>query len=276
MSDELILTDLEHGVLTLTLHRPEAMNAMTTAMGNRFAAALDLARRDPDVRVVVVTGAGRGFCAGGDIKNLGQVDPQDPLAVKHGGSPRWNDVEMRVQRLNDAALAYYQLSAMPKPTIAMVNGPAIGAGMAPALACDFRVMSTAAYFNCGYANMGLSGDVGTAYHLVNVVGPARTRELMFMPRKIGAEEALRIGLVTRVAEPDGLLDTTMAVARELAAGPTLAYGHMKENIQAAVELDPRTAFDIEARNFMRCFQTEDHKEAVRAFKEKRKPVFTGQ
>ena len=275
MSDELIKTDLSDGIYTLTFNRPEAMNAMTTAMGNRVRDAIILASRDPDVRVLVITGEGRGFSAGGDIKNLGQVDPLDPLAVKHGNDPRWNDVEMRVQRLNESAMVYYQLHAMPKPTIAMVNGPAIGAGMSPAIACDFRVMSDQAYFNCAYVNMGLSGDIGTAYYLTHVVGPAKAREMMLLPGKIGPEEALRIGLVTRVVPHDELRDATMELARQLARGPTLTYGHIKENLQAAIEQDPRVAFDIEARNFMRCFQTEDHKEAVAAFKEKRKPVFKG-
>lgn len=275
MGEELIRTRLEDGIFTLTFNRPEAMNAMTTAMGNRIADALRLAARDPDVRVVVVTGEGRAFCAGGDIKNLGQVDQLDPLAVKHGNDPRWNDVEMRVQRLNESAMVFYQLHTMAKPTVAMVNGPAVGAGMSPALACDFRIMSDQAYFNCAYVNMGLSGDIGTAYFLTNVVGPARARELMLIPQKIDATMAERLGMVTRVVPHERLHAETMAFAEQLAHGPTLTYGHIKENLQAALEQDPRVAFDIEARNFMRCFQTLDHKEAVTAFKEKRKPAFSG-
>jgi 2-(1,2-epoxy-1,2-dihydrophenyl)acetyl-CoA isomerase len=275
MTDELIRTHLESGVFTLTFNRPESMNAMSTAMGNRVADALRMAARDPEVRVVIVTGAGRAFCAGGDIKNLGQGDPLDPLSVKYASTALWNEPEMRIQRLTEAAHVYYQLHTMPKPTIAMVNGPAIGAGMSPALACDFRIVSEDAYFNCAYANMGLSGDIGTAYFLTAVIGTAKARELMFLPRKVDAQEALRIGLATRVVAPDKLLDETTVFAQQLAEGPTLAYGHMKENLLAALEQDPRVAFDIEARNFMRCFQTEDHKEAVAAFKEKRKPVFRG-
>lgn len=273
--EEILKTKLEDGVFTITMNRPESMNAQTTALGNRIRDAVRYAARDPDVRVLVITGAGRAFCAGGDIKNLGQVDEQDPLAVKFGKDPRWNDVEMRTERLTDAVQAYYQLHTMPKPTIAMVNGAAIGAGMSPALSCDFRIASDQAFFNSGYGNIGLSGDIGTAYFLTRVVGTAKAREIMFFPRKVGAEEALRIGLVTRVVPHDQLEAETMAFARELAAGPTLAYGHMKENLTAALEQSPQVAFDIEARNFMRCFQTEDHKEAVAAFKEKRKPVFRG-
>lgn len=276
MAEEaLIKTKLEDGVFTITFNRPDSMNAMTTAFGNRFGEAVRVAMRDPAVRVVVVTGAGRAFCAGGDIKNLGQGDPQDPLSVKYSGDPVWNDPEMRIARLKEAVNDYYLLHSMPKPTIAMVNGPAIGAGMAPALACDFRIMSENAFFMSGYANIGLSGDIGTAYFLTAVVGTAKARELMFFPDKVSAQEALRIGMATRVVSHEKLEEETLAFARRLADGPTLAYGHMKENLTAALELDPRTAFDIEARNFMRCFQTQDHKEAVMAFKEKRKPVFSG-
>ena len=276
MSEAVILTSLEDGICTITFNRPDSLNAMTTALGNRFAEALRLAARDPDVRVVIVTGAGRAFCAGGDIKNLGQVDEADPLAVKHGNSTRWNDVEMRVQRLNEGAMSSYLLHTMPKPTIAMINGPAVGAGVVTPLACDFRIMSDEAHFNCAYANMGLSGDIGASYFLTAVLGTARAREVLMLPRKIGAAEAGSMGLVTRVVPHADLHEETRALARQLASGPTLTFGHIKENLQAALELDPRHAFDIEARNFMRCFQTDDHKEAVLAFKEKRKAVFRGQ
>ena len=275
MAEEQVKTHLADGILTVTLNRPESMNAMTTALSNRLDQVLRRAGRDPEVRVVIMTGAGRAFCAGGDIKNLGEADVEDPLAVKYGNDPIWNEPEMRMQRLIESANGFYQLHAMPKPTIAMVNGAAIGAGMAPALACDLRILSEQAYFNAGYASMGLSGDVGSAYLLTAVLGTAKAREVMFFPRKIEAAEALRIGLATRVVPHAELEQVTREIARELAAGPTLAYGHMKENLLAASELDPRTAFDIEARNFVRCFQTEDHKEAVRAYKEKRKPVFKG-
>lgn len=274
MSDD-ILSTLEDGILTLSFNRPDSLNAMTTALGNRMAEQIELARRDPDVRVVIVTGAGRAFCAGGDIKNLGAIDERDPISARMAGDPRWNDVEMRVQRLVDGVNAYYKLHTMPKPTIAMVNGPAIGAGMAPALACDFRIVSDQAYFNCAYVNMALSGDIGTSYFLTQVVGPAKARELIMIPQKIDAAEAQRIGLATKVVPHEELLAQTMAFARQFAAGPTLTYGHIKENLQAAIEQDPSVAFDIEARNFMRCFQTVDHKEAVMAFKEKRKPTFVG-
>jgi len=273
--DQLIKTSLEDGIFTLAFNRPEAMNAMNQAVGNRVRPAIRLAARDPEVRVIVVTGEGRAFCAGGDIRNLGKADAMDPLAAKYGDDPRWNQMEMRHERLIDSATAWDMLRTMPKPTIAMINGPAVGAGMTPALACDFRICSEAAFFNSGYINMGLSGDIGMTFHLTNVVGPAKAREILFFPRKIDAQEALRMGLVNKVVPAERLREETMAMARELAQGPTLVYGHLKENITAAVEHGALAYFDIEARNFLRCFDTLDHKEAVSAFKEKRKPVFKG-
>jgi 2-(1,2-epoxy-1,2-dihydrophenyl)acetyl-CoA isomerase len=271
----MIKTRLENGIFTIAYNRPESMNAMNQALGNRFREAMRTATRDPEVRAVVLTGEGKCFSAGGDIKNLGNADPLDPLSVRYGNDPRWNATEMRVERLMESAMGIYQLRTMGKPTIAMVNGPAIGAGMAAALACDFRFLSDQAYFNSGYTNIALSGDIGFSYLLTSVVGPARAKEIMFFARKIEPDEALRLGLATRVVPHARLLEQTMAFASELAAGPTLTLGHMKENINAALELDPRTAFNIEARNFIRCFETEDHKESVAAFKEKRRPVFKG-
>ena len=273
--DQLIRTSLEEGVFTLTLNRPDAMNAMNQAVGNRVRDALGVAARDPGVRVVVVTGEGRAFCAGGDIRNLGKPDDLDPLAAKYGSDPRWNGMEMRHERLIETATTWDLLRTMPKPTIAMVNGPAVGAGMTPALACDFRVCSEAAFFDSAYVNMGLSGDIGMAYHLTHVVGPAKAREILFFPRRIDAGEALRLGLANRVVPAGKLHEETMAMARELARGPTLAYGHMKENLTAAIELGARNYFDLESRNFLRCLDTLDHKEAVAAFKDKRRPVFSG-
>jgi len=274
-SEQPIQTTLEAGIFTIAFNRPDSLNAMNQTLGNLARDAIRLASRDPEIRVVIVTGNGRAFSAGGDIRNLGKADPADPLAVKYGHEPRWNEMEMRHAMLVDGARAYDLLRTMPKPTIAMVNGLAVGAGVSPALACDFRICSDTATFNTGYASMGLSGDIGTSFHLISIVGPAKARELLFFPRKIGAEEALRIGLVNKVVAHDRLREETMAFATELAQGPTLTYGHLKENITAAMELTAHQYFDLEARNFIRCFETDDHKEAVAAFKEKRAPRFQG-
>lgn len=270
-----VLSRIENGVQIVTLNRPEVMNAIDAEMGNRLDEVLRVAALDPDARVVVITGAGRGFCAGGNMKSLGQADESDPLAQKWGRDPIWNGMEMRSARLRRAAETPYLLHTMGKPTIAMIHGPVVGAGLSLALACDLRVASGDATFNAGYLNRGLSGDYGANYFVTSVLGPAKAREFFFFPRAIPADEALRMGLVTQVSADGQLEEQTMAMARKLAEGPPLVFGHLKENINSAVNDDVRTAFDIEARNFVRCLQTEDCKEAVAAFLERRKAVFKG-
>ena len=258
-----VKVEIEEGIAWVTLNRPEKRNCMSPALNDEMVEVLDALEIDDRCGVLVLTGAGDSFSAGMDLREFFRATDGMPF-----------NKQMRVRR-SAANWQWRQLMNFPKPTIAMVNGPAIGAGVALALNCDFRVCSDAAFFNSGYANMALSGDIGISYLLCTVVGPARARELMLFPRRIDPEEALAIGLVTRVVPHARLLEETMDMARELATGPTLTFGHIKENIAAALDLDPRTAFDIEARNFIRCFQTEDHKEAVTAFKEKRPPVFKG-
>ncbi|MGE0387890.1 MAG: enoyl-CoA hydratase/isomerase family protein [Gammaproteobacteria bacterium] len=262
-------------ICTITLNRPEVMNAVDNATGADIEAALSLAARDPDARVVIVTGEGRGFCAGGNMKSLGSPDQRDPVAVKWGSDPSWNGYDLRSRRLLRSAEGWTQMSTMSKPTIAMVNGPVVGAGCSLALAADFRIASDRSSFNSGYVARGLSGDVGGAWSAVNVLGPAKAREFLFFPRTIPADECLRMGLVNRVVPHEKLLEETMAMARELADGPPVAYAHLKENIDAAVQLHMHAALDIEARNFARCLNSEDCKEAVGAFLEKRKPVYKG-
>lgn len=270
-----VLSRIENGVQIVTLNRPEVMNAMDTEMGGRLDEILQVAALDPDARVVVITGSGRGFCAGGNMKNLGTPDESDPLAAKWGRDPIWNSMEMRSARLRRSALTPYLLHTMGKPTIAMIHGPVVGAGMSLALACDFRLASPDATFNSGYLNRGLSGDFGANYFVTSVLGPAKAREFLFFPRAVPADEAQRMGLITRMVPEGKLEDEVMAMARKLADGPPIAMGHLKENINSAANDVPQVAFDIEARNFVRCLQTEDCKEAVASFLERRKAVFKG-
>ncbi len=270
-----VLSRIENGVQVVTLNRPEVMNALDGEVCGRLDEILQVSALDPDVRVLVVTGAGRGFCAGGNMKNLGTPDESDPLAAKWGRDPIWNGMEMRSARLRRSAQIPYLLHTMGKPTIAMIHGPVVGAGLSLALACDFRIASTDATFNSGYLNRGLSGDFGANYFVTSVLGPAKAREFLFFPRAMAADEALRVGLVTQVAAGGKLEEQTMAMARKLAEGPPIALAHLKENINSAANDIPQVAFDIEARNFVRCLQTEDCKEAVAAFLERRRAVFTG-
>jgi 2-(1,2-epoxy-1,2-dihydrophenyl)acetyl-CoA isomerase len=270
-----ILSRIEDGIQIITLNRPEVMNAIDSEVSGRLDEILQVAALDPDARVVVITGAGRGFCAGGNMKNLGNPDESDPLAAKWGRDPIWNGMDMRSARLRRSALTPYLLHTMGKPTIAMIHGPVVGAGMSLALACDFRLASPDATFNSGYLNRGLSGDFGANYFITSVLGPAKAREFLFFPRAVAADEAQRMGLITRMAPEGKLEEETMAMARKLADGPPIALGHLKENINSAANDVPQVAFDIEARNFVRCLQTEDCKEAVASFLERRKAVFKG-
>ena len=273
--EPVLLAEGDGGLLTLTLNRPEALNALGRGMGASLNSELARAARDPRVRAVLVTGNGRAFCSGGDMKSRGKPDASELLAAELGEDPVWNSTEMRVARMNEGAATFLHLRAMAKPTVAAINGLAIGAGNALALACDIRLMSDQAWLNFAYAGQALSGTSGLAWYLTNVVGTAKARDLMFFPRRIDAEEALALGLVHRVVPHEKLREEATALARQLAEGPTLAYGHIKENLNAALVQDAAAVNDLESRNYVRCTQTEDYAEAMDAFRNKRDPVFKG-
>ncbi|MEX2615800.1 MAG: enoyl-CoA hydratase [Alphaproteobacteria bacterium] len=261
MTDTL-LENVADGVATLTMNRPEALNAMTPDM---MAAALDALTRhanDPGVRAIILTGAGRGFCAGGDVKRMDRAAAEPTLEERVLGLRQ----RMEVSRL---------LHQIAKPTIAMVRGPAAGAGMSLALACDMRIASETARFTTAFARVGLSGDFGGAYFLTRLVGTAKARELYWLSETVPADQALALGMVNRVVPDDALEAETMAIAKRLADGPVVTLGYMKKNLNAAETGSLEAVFDLEAMHHSRCSQTEDHKEAARAFVEKRKPVFQG-
>lgn len=273
--DDPVLTNLEDGILTITVNNPEVRNAFTHAMGVGLIAELRDAAADPGVRVLIFTGAGESFCAGGDVRSLGSVDPNDKVAVKWAGDPVWTGMEQRAMRVRANADITTLLHNMGKPTIAMVRGPAAGAGIAMAAACDFRIASETAYFTTAFAKIGASGDLGAAYYLTTLLGPTRARELMFFSDKVRAEEALAIGLVSKVVPDDRLEDETKAFARRLADGPPIALRYIKQNLVAAEAINMDAYLETEARNMIRCFQTEDSIEAIAAFREKRSPSFVG-
>ena len=276
MSDETLLTDLDAaGVMTVTLNRPEAKNAFDTAMQQRMLELFrDLARR-PDVRVVVLTGAGGAFCTGGDVKSLGAPDPQDSIARQFAEDPQWLDVEYRTDRLRHFMQAALWLQRMGKPTIAMVRGAAAGAGLSLAMACDFRIASRTAFFVTAFARIGMSGDFGGTYFLTQLVGPAKTKELYMLGDRIDAEEAQRLGLLTRLVDDAALESATGEFAARLAKGPPIALRYIKENVQAALDESIERACDLEARNMIRSRLSLDAKEAMAAFAEKREPRFLG-
>jgi 2-(1,2-epoxy-1,2-dihydrophenyl)acetyl-CoA isomerase len=261
-----LLAALDGGVLTLTLNRPEARNAMSGEMNEALGAQLAWAERASEVKCVVLTGAGKGFCAGGDVKGMN--------ARNANGEPTPIDERIATQRLNQRATAG-KLFKMPKPTVAALPGAAAGAGLALALACDLRIMASTAIMTTAFAKVGFSGDYGGTYFLTQLVGSAKARELYFLSDRVTAEEALRLGLTNWVVEPDQLAAKTREIAGRLAAGPTIAYRYMKENLNRAMAGDWDDCMDLEATHHVHCGLTEDHKSAVQAFVDKREPVFAG-
>lgn len=261
MSEPLI-QELKHGILTLRFNRPERLNALDVSLFAAFRAAVGEAGENPDVRVVVVSGEGRAFSSGGDLKS-----------AKEGAVGL--TTEQRIDRLRRTAEASLLLHRMPKPTIAMVRGAAAGAGMSFALACDFRVVSENTSFVPAFAKAAFSGDYGINYLLFHLVGAARAREILMLGERIGAAEALAQGLVNRVVADEALETETLALARRLAAGPTVAFRYMKQNLNAAETMSFEEVLSIESANLIACSLTADHAEAIAAFGEKREPLFRG-
>ena len=262
-----LLADLDQGILTLTLNRPAARNAMSGEMNQALSAQLASAELDPAVKVIVLTGAGQGFCAGGDVKGMNDRN-------SGGGRGPTLDEAIASQRVNQRATAG-KLFKMPKPTIAALPGAAAGAGLSLALACDLRVMASTAIMTTAFAKVGFSGDYGGTYFLTQLVGAAKARELYFLSDRVDAAEALRLGLANWVVEPEDLAAKAREVALRLANGPTIALRYMKENLNRAMAGDWDDCMDLEATHHVHCGQTHDHKEAAKAFVEKRQPVFEG-
>ncbi|MCK9518486.1 MAG: enoyl-CoA hydratase [Dehalococcoidia bacterium] len=263
MSD-VVLYEQEGAVAILTLNRPEALNAMTGELLTRVAELGEKAATDESVRCVVITGAGRAFCAGGDVKGMA-ARPAD------GGGGLVSRVDVLRQQEEISRLLY----EMPKPTIAMLNGHAVGAGLSLALAADLRVASDQAKLGTAFARVGFSGDFGGTWLLQRLVGPSKAKELYFLADVMDANRALELGLVSKVVPHDTLREETMALAKRLAAGPTLAYGRMKDNFTFGATNTLADTLTKEAENMIASGQTEDHRNAARAFVEKREPEFVG-
>ena len=262
-----LLAELDAGVLTLTLNRPQARNAMSEAMNQALGRQLAAAELDPAVRCVVLTGAGQGFCAGGDVKGMNDRN-------SGGGRSISIDEAIAIQRTNQRATAG-KLFKMPKPTIAALPGAAAGAGLSLALACDLRIMARTAILTTAFARVGLAGDYGGTYFLTQLVGSAKAREMYFLSERVSAEEALRLGLANWVVEPDELAAKTAEIARRLAAGPAVCFRYMKENLNRAMAGEVDDCLDLEATHHVHSASTADHKEAAAAFVAKREPVFEG-
>lgn len=257
-----LLESTENGITTLTLNRPERLNALSPAMIDGLKEALERLASDHGCGAIVITGAGRGWCAGGDVKTM-------------EARGREQTFEDRVEGLRHSHQLPLLLRRLPKVVIAMINGPVAGAGLGLALACDLRIAGKSARFGTAFARIGYSGDWGGSWSLTRLVGTAKARELYFTADLIGAEEAGRLGIVNRVVADEELHTETMALAQRIADGPRVAYGYMKKNLLAAETEDFQTVLDLEAEHQARLAFTEDHKEAVAAFNEKRRPIFRG-
>tara|TARA_R110002167_G_scaffold8756_7_gene40045 strand:- start:38 stop:850 length:813 start_codon:yes stop_codon:yes gene_type:complete len=253
---------IEDGVAVLTLNRPEARNALSMEIRHGLMRMIPECAANPDVGVVVLTGAGGAFCAGGDVKGMGDRRAKPPSREQ-----AVREMQERQRAMSGA------LMAMEKPTIAVLPGAAAGAGLALALACDIRIAAERAFISTGYAKVGLSGDYGIAWLLTRLIGTSRARELMFTAERVDSARCAELGLFNKVVPDAAVMDEALAYARGIAAGPRVALGLIKRNLNHALDADYLSALDHEAELLEEARQTADHKEAVQAFVEKRKPVF---
>lgn len=266
MSDT-VLFETRGAVGVMTLNRPESLNAMNPEMLDTMFRVAQRAADDPAIRAVVITGQGRAFSAGGDVKGMADRNS----GGGSGNAPVLTGVEALRQQEEISRL----LQEMPKPTICAVNGVAAGAGMSVALAADLRVASDQARFTTAFAKVGFSGDFGGTWLLQRLVGPLKARELYFLSDILSAQQALELGLVTKVVPHESLMDETMALAERLAAGPTLALGRIKDNFTFGATHTFSETLQREAENMIASGKTQDHLNAARAFVEKTTPVFEG-
>lgn len=239
MSDE-VLIENQGGVRVITLNRPDRLNALNGDIMAPLADAMADAARDPSVGCVVVTGAGRGFCSGGDLKG-GRGDAALPVSREHGARN-----EQGFNRLRGYMETSRLLHEMPKPTIAMVNGPVAGAGIGIAGACDLRFAGKTASFLAAFDRIGAGGDFGSSWFWTKILGTGVARELFFLSEKLSAEEAFAKGIYTRLFDDEVLRDETLAVAHKLADGPRMGYRYMKQNLNNAEDWAFEAQFDQEA------------------------------
>jgi 2-(1,2-epoxy-1,2-dihydrophenyl)acetyl-CoA isomerase len=271
-SEQELLVQNRDGVLYLTLNRPDKLNALSDSIISGLLDNLRKAATDDNVGAVVVTGAGRGFCAGGDI---GRMRERNENAQPSAGGNHPGSLNQRIGGLRRSEEVSLLLHEIPKVTIAAVNGPAAGAGFSMCLACDIRIASDQARMGTAFARVGYSGDFGGSYFLTKIVGTAKARELYFTADMLSADEALKEGIVNRVVPAASFADEVHAFAKRIASGPRVAYSYMKANLNAATYADVRTMLEREALGQSLTGLTEDHKEAVKAFLEKREPKFQG-
>jgi 2-(1,2-epoxy-1,2-dihydrophenyl)acetyl-CoA isomerase len=258
-----LLVNVNDGVAVLTFNRPERLNALSGEMIVNAIATLEKWAVDPNVGCIVVTGAERGFCAGGDVTAM------------NAGEGAVLTFEQRLDRQRASHRLSGLLYSIPKVTIAAVNGAAAGAGLSIALACDLRIASDKAKFTTAFAKVGFGGDFGITWPLTRMLGEAKAKELLFLSDVLTAEQADALGLVNRVVPHEQLMTAARELATGIAKGPQVSYRYMKENVRLASQQDYNSMLDREAWTHLHCGETEDHREGARAFVEKRAPQFKG-
>jgi 2-(1,2-epoxy-1,2-dihydrophenyl)acetyl-CoA isomerase len=265
---ELVSYTVAEGIGTIVLNRPDAMNSLNIATKEALLAAVQAAAADEAVRVVVLTGSGRAFCVGQDLKeHIGILNSTGPSSSSTDAL--FNTVDVHYNPTVEA------LATMPKPVIAAVNGVAAGAGASLAFACDFRVVAESAGFNLAFAGVALSCDTGSSWTLQRLVGRARAIELLYFPRTIRSEESLSLGLATSVVPDAELPDAVATLATKLATGPTVAYGAIRRSVEFSAGNDLAESLKFESSMMALTGATSDHRVAVEAFVAKEKPVYEG-
>lgn len=253
-----ILVQVTDGIALVKLNNPESLNALSADIKADLAAFLTESRTDDNIKAVVLTGEGRAFCAGGDLK------AQPPASVAEG--------RVRIKKLHELVRL---IRDTEKPVIAAVNGFAVGAGMNLALACDIIIAAEDSKFSEIFTNVALIPDAGGLYFLPQLVGPMRAKELCFTARRIGAAEAMQMGLVNKVVPPEALVEEAVSMAATIAKGPAISISYIKRLLNKSMEWDLDTLLEAEAFAQGICMKSEDAQEGVLAFKEKRSPVFRG-
>jgi 2-(1,2-epoxy-1,2-dihydrophenyl)acetyl-CoA isomerase len=268
--------EIDSGVAVITMNRPHRRNAFSQAMVSALGEVLARVETDDAVGCVVLTGAGGAFCAGGDVKSMAApAAPAAPAADRGNGAGPSLDARIHRQRLNQRATSG-RLWSMPKPTIAAIPGPAAGAGLSLALACDLRYAASGAVLTTAFAKVAFAGDYGGTWFLTRLVGSSKAKELYYFSERLSAEEAERLGIVNAVFPPADFEREVMERARRLAQGPSIAYRYMKENLNRAVAGELGECMDLEVTHHAHTGLTEDHREAAQAFVDKREPRFRGQ
>jgi enoyl-CoA hydratase/carnithine racemase len=264
MAFEDLIFDVTDQIATITLNRPDRLNALSPKMRVEMLEALTTSNEDTNVRAIIITGAGRGFCSGGDVKAMNEARTSGAVnALEDRMAPIRDDVVLAMRNAD-------------KPVIAAVNGAAAGAGMNIALACDIRIASTSAKFGQTFAKRGLHPDWGGTYFLPRLVGMAKACEMIWTGEMIGAEESLELGIVSQLTEPEALMTTTIELAKKIAAGPPIAIRMSKRAMYRNMESSLREALEYETFAQNICAGTQDAKEGIAAFVEKREATFKGE